>query len=333
MPPKLSVILCTYNRAHCLPRTLESLTRQSLEPGHYEIVIVDNASSDNTSVVIRRFEAEHTSADILLLSESTQGLAHARNTGCKAARGRYLAFIDDDCIASEDWLETVLACYEQVRPTPISVGGSIFPRYDSPGPTWFKDSYETETWGDQPRFLITGESFTGCNMSFTKAVIEQFGGFPSNYGMKGDSLALGEETHLFRHIWSRDKEAATFYYTPRAVVYHTIDPYKMTVSYQLKRALIAGQVSCWMSQSDSFPRKSILFGGSIALLIFQTLLAIFRMGRRQGWQNWAVEELCSVAGQCGRLLAFFSVKLTFSQRDTKLRLADPGIKPQSSYAS
>ena len=333
MPPKLSVVLCTYNRARCLPRTLESLARQSLQPTHYEIVVVDNGSSDDTSVVIRRFRLKHTSTDILLVSEPTQGLAHARNAGCKAARGRYLAFIDDDCIASEDWLERIVACYEQVRPKPASVGGPIFPRYDSPGPTWFKDSYETDTWGDQPRFLVTGESFTGCNMSFRKETIEQFGGFPTNYGMKGDSLALAEETKLFRQIWSRDQKSAVFYYTPGAVVYHTIDPYKMTVSYQLKRALMAGQASCLMAKSESLSRKSILLAGSIAFLIFRALLAIIRIARRRSWQNWAVEELSSVCSQCGRLLAFFNVKLTFWQRDTNLHVADPRIKPQSSYAS
>lgn len=333
MPPDISVVLCTYNRARCLPRTLESLTRQSLQAAHYEIVVVDNGSSDNTSVVIRRFQAEHPFTEIVLVSEPTQGLAHARNTGCKTARGRYLAFIDDDCIASEDWLETILACHEQVRPKPVSVGGPIFPRYDSEAPMWFKDSYETDTWGDRPRFLIAGESFTGCNMSFRKAVIEQFGGFPDNYGMNGDSLALAEETKLFRNIWSKDKQAAAFYFTPRAVVYHTIDPYKMTVAYQLKRALMAGQASYWMTQSASLSRKTMLLGGSIVYLVFRALLAIFGIARRRSWQNWAVEELCSVAGQCGRLLAFFNVKLTFWQRDPKLHVADPRIKPQSSYAS
>jgi hypothetical protein len=170
-------------------------------------------------------------------------------------------------------------------------------------------------------------------MSFRKEVLEHFGGFSHNYGMIGDNLALAEETILFRHIWSRDKERALFYYTPRAVVYHCIDPYKMTVAYQLKRALMAGQASCAMAYSEPLFRRSILFGGSFALLIFKACLALFRVRRRRRWQNWAVEELGSVASHCGRLLAFFNVKLTLRQRDTKLHLADPPITTQSSYAS
>jgi hypothetical protein len=205
------------------------------------------------------------------------------------------------------------------------------PRYDSPRPNWFKDSYETDTWGDRPRFLIKGESFTGCNMSFRKEVIEQAGGFDVNFGMKGKRLALAEETQLFRTMWL--KGPCNFYYTPRALVYHTIDPYKMTVTYQLKRALMAGQASCSMARSESMPHKSILFSGSIACLVFRTLLAIFRIARRRSWPNWAVEELSSVASHCGRLLAFFNVKPTFWQRDSKLHVTDPRIKPQSSYAS
>src|SRR5262249_12305360 len=163
---------------------LVSLVEQSLQKSMYEIVVVDNGSTDETVAVVKEFQIPFPT--IVLVSEPIQGLGHARNTGFKHARGRYAAFIDDDCLAVKDWLQNVLDCYEQVRPEPWGVGGLIVPIYNAPKPAWFKDSYETDSWGEQPRFLRKGESFTGCNMSFKKGIIEQYGGFDARLDMKGD---------------------------------------------------------------------------------------------------------------------------------------------------
>lgn len=297
-----------------LPQVLQSLVIQSLEAAAYEIVVVDNASTDNTSAVTKAFQRENSSPEIALVLEPRQGLAYARNTGCKMAKGYYLAFIDDDCIATEDWLQTLVECYEYVQPRPLSVGGLILPRYDRSRPTWFKDSYETDTWGDQPRFLLKGESFTGCNMSFRKEVIEQFGGFDVDLGMKGDKLALAEETLLYRKIWSAAGKACNCYYTPRAVVYHTIDPYKITVSYQLKRAFSSGQISSALAKSARMSSRWMLFSGSIALIFWYSFKALIPT-KCGYWQRWAIESLYPVARNVGRVLGFLGIQLTFRQRE------------------
>jgi glucosyl-dolichyl phosphate glucuronosyltransferase len=297
-----------------LRAAIESLLNQSLAKPDYEIVVVDNASTDDTCAVVKGYQVQYSSPEIILVPELRQGLGYARNTGYKQARGRYVAFIDDDCVATKDWLQSLLNSYEHVEPTPWSVGGVVMPEYAEPKPEWFKDSYETDTWGDQPRFLKRGESFTGCNMSFRKDVIERFGGFDVELGMKGESLALAEETKLYRRIWSAEGEPPVLYYTPRAMVHHTIDPYKMTVSYQLKRAFIAGQVSYAMGQMESVFHRCVLFFGSIALMIWQSAMALLRMRPGRKWRNWAIEELYPVASHCGRLLAFLGVRLMFRQR-------------------
>ena len=105
-----------------LRRSIKSLINQSAVKTDYEIVVVDNASTDETRTVINNFQAQYSSPAIILLSELTQGLGHARNTGYKNARGRYVAFIDDDCVATKDWLQALLGCYERVQPEPWSVG-------------------------------------------------------------------------------------------------------------------------------------------------------------------------------------------------------------------
>ena len=314
MLPKISVVLCTYNRSQLLRTALDSLVSQSLARSEYEIVVVDNASTDDTTTVVKGFQTQYSSSAIILVSESTQGLGYARNTGYKQARGRYVAFIDDDCVAAKDWLLTLLECFEQVQPQPWSVGGPIRPVYDAPKPAWFKDSYETDTWGESPRLLKRKESFTGCNMSFRKDIIEKFGGFDVSLDMKGECLSLAGETELYRRIWRFEGETCVLYYSPNMVMGHRIEPYKMTVSYQLKRAFIAGQVSYAMGQMESVLHRCALFFGSIALMIWQSAVALLRVRPGRKWRNWAIEELYPVASHCGRLLAFLGVRVMFRQR-------------------
>jgi glycosyltransferase involved in cell wall biosynthesis len=314
--PRISVILCTFNRAQLLPRALHSLFEQSLEKSEYEIVVVDNASTDNTAEIIKEFEAKYSSPIIVPVYELRQGLAYARNTGCKHATGRYLAFIDDDCLAETDWLQVLWESYERIEPSPLGVGGIVAPLYDERRPKWFKESYELDTWGDQPRFLEEGESFTGCNMSFRRDVISTLGGFNVEFGMGGENLALAEETELFRRIWATEGKDSALYYTPRAVVQHDIDPHKMTVSYQLKRAFSAGQASWDMAQSKPVAHRLLLFAGSIALIPWHCIRSVLYL-RAGYWQNWIVEAFYPVASNIGRVAASIGVRVTFRQRSAK----------------
>lgn len=314
-----------------LKSALHSLIDQSLDKQMYEIVVVDNASKDDTQTVINEMKTHF--PGIASVFEAKQGLGHARNAGYKQAKGTYVAFIDDDCLASNEWLQHILHCYEQVKPEPWSVGGLILPVYNTVKPNWFKDRYETDSWGEQPRYLLRGESFTGCNMSFRKSILQLYGGFDVAFDMKGDGLSLAGETELFRRMWLAEGHTCRLYYSPKAVVRHVIDPYKMTVAYQLKRAFTAGQASYAMSELDSRFRKCILFFGTLTLLTVKSLMALMliRLGRHR--RNWAVEALYPVASQCGRLLAFFGVKLSFRQRASAPSMTAPGMTSHSSYAS
>ena len=312
--PLISVVLCTYNRAELLGDALNSLLALSLAKANYEIVVVDNASTDETSAVVKAFQTQYSSPAIILVSESMQGLGYARNAGYKQAKGRYVAFIDDDCQATKDWLRIVLECFEQVQPQPWSVGGPIIPVYDVLKPAWFKDSYETDTWGESPRVLKRRESFTGCNMAFKKDMLEKYGGFDIRLDMKGECLALAGETDLYRRIWLSEGESCVFYYSPQAVMRHRIDPYKMDVLYQLKRAFSAGQESCVMAQIEPIYRRCLLFVGSIAFLFRYSVLAVLRIRPGRHWQNWAIEDLRPAAYNVGRLFSYCGIHMVFRQR-------------------
>lgn len=290
--------MCTYNRADLLSQLLQSLQTQAFEAQRYEIIVVDNNSTDSTSSLVKEFCCSFSNLRYLL--EPQQGLSHARNRGWREARGQYVAFMDDDARARRDWVETAWRCFGSIRPEPLAVGGKILPLYDAGKPKWFHDDFEVRSFGDNPRFLKSGESFSGSNMVFRRDVLEHYGGFDARVGVKGPYLSVGEETALFARIW-RDKPDARFYYSPSMVVYHAVPQLKMTVSYVLKRSFVTGQV--WIIQNA--PSS---LGARIWLLLRIIISASLWIGRSllpsrryPGLDHWAAKCLTPVASEVGRL--------------------------------
>jgi len=106
-PIKISVVMCTYNRAAYIEDAMESLYHQSLGKDQYEIIIVNNNSSDNTIEVCTNWIAVHRDANYAFYNESKQGASFARNTGAALAKGSLLCFMDDDAIAEPEYLERI----------------------------------------------------------------------------------------------------------------------------------------------------------------------------------------------------------------------------------
>ena len=107
----LTIVICTYNRAHILPEALESLLRQTVSPEDYYLLIIDNNSTDNTQEVLIPFKERFPYMRIVM--EYNQGLSHARNRALKECQTEWLAFLDDDAKAHPDWVETILQTIEK----------------------------------------------------------------------------------------------------------------------------------------------------------------------------------------------------------------------------
>jgi len=114
---KVSVVVPTHGRQHLLARLLESLAAQTLPESAYEVIVVDDGSPIpvNPAQTVKANNQR-------VVSQAQQGPAAARNAGANMARGKLLAFIDDDCTASADWLEQLLAANES--PVPLLLGGT-----------------------------------------------------------------------------------------------------------------------------------------------------------------------------------------------------------------
>jgi glycosyltransferase involved in cell wall biosynthesis len=305
--PTISVVVCTHNRAASLGQALDSLIGQTLDRAMYEVIVVNNCSTDETAAVVQNYQGKAAQGCIRLLDEPALGLGYARNRGWQAALGRYVAFMDDDAKAEAGWLERALALFEKNRPAPVAVGGQIRPWYVSPKPSWYKDDYEVRSWGPDARRLRHRESFSGSNMIFSKEILLAVGGFDVGVGMRGERVSMGEETVLFNKIWDRLGDQAVFLYAPDMIVYHAVSRHKMTPRYHLSRWFVAGQIACRLDAPASWrERLSRLRTGVTA--IRRLLRSAFEQRKVfADYRCWMVEGLGPVALEGGRLLAGMGV--------------------------
>ena len=309
MALKLSVVVCTYNRAQLLTEALDSVCNQTLDKSRYEIIVVDNNSADGTRELVGEFCRRF--SNVRYCFEPQQGLSYARNRGWREARGKYVAYIDDDARAGENWLKTALVLLENTKPAPLCLGGPILPFYSTTKPIWFKG--EMRTWGDSPRYLRSGESFSGSNMIWRKEIVETLGGFDVTSGVRGDYLSIGEETLLFEKIW-HSFEQPHFYYSPELVIHHWVPPAKMTVAYQLKRAFAAGQR--WNrlhGPKISWRRLRFLLGGILEIVTMVGQL-LRRRKEHAYFQNWLIVEGRPIFVKLGTLSGVIGLDVRLRQR-------------------
>lgn len=302
--PYISVVVCTHNRSALLDQALESLVTQTLDRRQFEIIIVNNCSTDDTAGVVERFKA-HRAGDVLLRSvdEPVLGLGHARNRGWRAASGDYVAFMDDDAKADSHWLERAVNLIRQHTTTPVAVGGQIRPLYLSPRPAWYKDAYEVRSWGPASRRLVAGESFSGSNMILSKAILRLLEGFDASVGMRGERVSMGEETVLFGKIWDAMGEQALLVYSPDLVVYHAVGKHNMRPRYHLHRWFVAGQVACRLDAPCGLHDRIARLRANVTTIRTLIRSAVTDRKHFSDYRPWIVERLGPVALEIGRLLA------------------------------
>jgi glycosyltransferase involved in cell wall biosynthesis len=267
MPVLISAVVCTFNRAELLKGALESLCRQTLERSLYEIIVVDNNSSDNTHEVVLGF-GHH--GNIRYCSETRQGLSHARNRGWHEARGGWVAYLDDDCKVPPEWLAVAREVIEQVSPDVL--GGPSHPFYDTPKPDWFEDRYASQGHGQEARPLYPNEYLSGMNIMFHRSLLEDVGGFDPELGMCGAKIAYGEETDLLRRTRASLPDAL-IYYDPRLLVHHLVRPEKMSVRWLARQRFADGRYSHLVFLRD---RQTVPSRDQVLRAMLGTLLAFSR---------------------------------------------------------
>jgi glycosyltransferase involved in cell wall biosynthesis len=300
-----SIVICTYNRADLLRGAIESVLRQDFPKDEYELLIIDNASSDQTSEIGQEFCEAY--PNVRYVMETNVGLSHARNRGWQESKGEYVGYLDDDGKASSEWLSNALRVATEIQPE--AFGGPYFAFYNSPKPDWFKDEYASYVQCDSPRALMENEYLRGGNMFIRHDVLQNLAGFNSELGMKGEKIAYGEETHFFNRLLIEAKNAV-LYYDPSIFIYHLVRPEKMKITGAIKRYYIAAKYSYRASNSHATSRIKAMI--NILVACFKLSAGAFRMFARDKkqyphWQNYVYEVLCKYVAQISwHSASFFS---------------------------
>jgi glucosyl-dolichyl phosphate glucuronosyltransferase len=238
--PCISVAICTYNRADRLKLALEALCHQTLAASQFEILVIDNASTDSTRTVCQAFET--VLPQLRYVFEPVQGLSKARNTALKEAKSSYIAFLDDDAIPCPNWLASLLHAFQTVQPEPVCVGGLIRPLWELPKPDWVQPTMENLftilDGGDQPRWFRPNEFPWGANVAYQRDALLKIGGFQEKLGRRGKILLSGEE-HLLNV--TLQNQGGGFYYHPEAAVDHWIPKERIDPNWLVRRNFWQGR--------------------------------------------------------------------------------------------
>lgn len=277
--PKISIVICSYNRQDYIIEAIDSLYHQTIPRIHYEVIVVDNNSKDNTAAVCREYIAAHPDYNILFMNEAMQGASWARNTGAKVANAPLLVFMDDDAVAEKDFLERILLFFE-AHPQADALGGRIIPRYIPSEPKWMSH-YVSALVGnfDYSKEVVPfegGRYPLESNMIVKKADFELIHGFNTELpGVVGTLRIGGEGKDFFYRLIAAGK---TIYYDPSVIVHHVVEVKKLTPEYMYRVASGIGRgekVRMMQKGKFAFFKKVIEYlyklAGSVVLGILYAL--------------------------------------------------------------
>ncbi len=244
---QISAIICTHNRDRYLGAAIDSLLEQNF-PGSFEVIVIDNASDDNTRQVV---EVRENDPRLKYIYESTLGLSVARNRGAKEANSEIFAYLDDDAVASPQWLGVLYEAYQNHEKLAIA-GGKVYliwqeginpPSWLSPGLAGNLGYYDL---GESPLNIDTpGLTPRGLNYSIRRSFLEQIGGFDTNLGRVGKKLLSNEELHTTELAL---KQGWLVTYLPEALVGHNVAPERVKPSWFIERGWWQGISECYREQ-------------------------------------------------------------------------------------
>ncbi len=175
MAPLISLVICTRNRAMQLRRCLQALMQQTIAPRVWELVVVDNGSSDDTHVAVADCEGH---LALRFVSEPRVGQTRARNTGVRASSAPLVAFTDDDCYAAPDYLSRLIESF--ASPAVDYVGGRILLHDETDA----AETLQTRPYRLEfsPGLIMHPGDIHGANMACRREVWERIGGFDERLG-------------------------------------------------------------------------------------------------------------------------------------------------------
>lgn len=247
-----SIIIPTYNRDRYLKQCVLSLTQQSFYTDEYEILIIDNGSTDNTKSVSEQLIQSCSKHQIRYVYEPEPGLLSGRHRGALESKGEICIFVDDDIEASVDWLAAINEGFQD-RNVQL-IGGRNLPKYESEPPEWLKWFWMEHPlgkfccelslldFGGEVR-KIDANYVWGLNFSIRRQALFDLGGFHPDCIPKYLQHFQGDgETGLTRKA---NEQKLNSIYHPHALVFHRVPASRMTYEYFEQRYFYQGVSSSY----------------------------------------------------------------------------------------
>lgn len=243
---QVSVIIPTFNRAKYLGECLEAVAAQTAEPTTFEVIIVDNNSSDNTQDACLKFIQMHPNLHIRYVCETKQGVSYARNRGVVEAFGEIVCFLDDDSPPAPEWLNLLLEPFS--NPTVGCVGGPSIPDYQGQEiPPWLRGDLQGLLSGftlpyNEPTQVSRWDQFPlSCNMAIRRSLFTELGLFRTDLDRSGNQVLAAGDTEMADRI---NKAGWKVMYVPDAPVRHIVPPERLDKKhiYRIGRGLAESHI-------------------------------------------------------------------------------------------
>jgi glucosyl-dolichyl phosphate glucuronosyltransferase len=303
-----SVIVCTHNRAELLRRVIAQLSAQDYPSDSFELIIVDNCSTDDTPQIVQRFIPDR-AISFRYLRENHLGVTFARNRGAEEARYPYLAYLDDDCSIGVDWLSQIMSGFDLDEQASI-VAGHIVLDYDNQRiPAWLGE--KSERWlgtynfpGSQPRLLDNPVYVCEGNMAIKRQVWKSTGGFLGMDRFSSPHVAAQEIVYLLDQVKRQGGKVA---FVPGAIArHHTAIP---TQRWMLMRAYwhgVSDGILDYLLKHQSW--LSLIYQivlDTVAMFIFLFLAFLFLLMLNKATSMY---HLLRATARFGRLLSELRLK-------------------------
>jgi glycosyltransferase involved in cell wall biosynthesis len=230
--PAISVILCTYNRADLLPGALDNLLAQEGPfAGAFELVVVDNNSSDGTRAVVEGFASRD--SRVRYLFERAQGLSHARNAGIAAVRAPLITFTDDDVRVGSDWISTILEVVAE-HPDADVIGGRVLPDWPTAPPAWLTTRHWSPLalvdYGDEPVRVSSDRPLclVGANLTVRRRAFDLVGGFAPALQRVRDGVGSCEDLEFLLRLYRAGRSGV---YDPRITIHAAVQHERLDRAY------------------------------------------------------------------------------------------------------
>lgn len=299
----LTVVICSYNGENILKDCINSLCNQTYNNKDVEIIIIDNNSDDKTSEIALSFCKKK--SYIKTYFEQMQGLSFARNHGLEKAKGKYVAYIDDDARVNKNWIEVAIDIIKNKEPDIF--GGPVYPIFPEGKPEWYKNEYGVRGYMGETGWLKEG-FIIGSNMFFKKSLLIELGGFNPNLGMIKNKIKYHEETELIYKAFELGKNV---YYSNELALNDIIPEFKKHLLFFLSSWYFSGKDYNYLKKPnfnvDDFPK--LIEKIEIIFENFEKAVKTRNIDDFKFPENYVVENLKNDVFQLGRMIDYFKNKV------------------------